>query len=110
MPRITVLPAGLTATVTSGELLFHAGRQAGAVMKASCFSCFCGTCVVKVSQGLPGLSEPSQDELEVLQRLRTEPQTHRLACCAKLIRGEVVIEQEDTDEIEPKSRGDQAVL
>ena len=52
MPKVTVLPADLSAEVASGELLLHAGEKAGVEMEAGCFNCSCGTCAVEVVSGM----------------------------------------------------------
>lgn len=92
MPRLTVLPANVTAEVASGELLLHAGERAGAEMEAGCFNCFCGTCVVEVLRGMDQLTPPSDEELEVLDQWNKDAGRWRLSCCARIQGpGEIVI-------------------
>jgi len=91
MPKITVLPANLSAEVEPGELLLKAGERTGAQMRFACGSCFCGTCVVEVVSGMDNLSAPTPAELDVLAQINKNPAQYRLACCTLLERGEVQI-------------------
>lgn len=93
MPRITILPADLSAEVPSGELLLEAGEKAGVEMEAGCFNCSCGTCVVEVVAGMENLEEPTPDELDVLDQWNRDPEKYRLACCVRILSGEAVIRQ-----------------
>ena len=91
MPKVTVLPANVSAEVEPGELLLEAGEKAGVEMEAGCFNCSCGTCVVEVVSGMENLSEPTPEELDVLDSWNKDPETHRLTCCVKVEKGDVVI-------------------
>jgi ferredoxin len=91
MPKVTVLPANVSAEVEPGELLLEAGEKAGVEMEAGCFNCSCGTCVVEVVSGMENLAEPTPEELDVLDAWNKDPETHRLTCCVKIEKGEVVI-------------------
>lgn len=93
MPKVTVLPANLTAEVPAGELLLDAGEKAGVEMEAGCFNCSCGTCVVEVVSGLENLETPTPEELDVLDQWNKDPEKYRLACCVRVKEGEVVIRQ-----------------
>lgn len=91
MPRITVLPANVSAEVPVGTLLLDAGEAAGVEMEAGCFNCSCGTCVVEIVSGLENLDEPTPEELDVLDQWNKDPEKFRLTCCVHLQRGEVAI-------------------
>lgn len=93
MPKITLLPAHATAEVEAGKLLLEAGEQAGVEMEAGCFDCACGTCVVEVVSGMENLGLPTPEELDVLDQWNRDPEKYRLACCVRLVRGEVVLRQ-----------------
>jgi ferredoxin len=93
MPKVTVLPGNVSAEVDSGELLLQAGEEAGVEMEAGCFNCSCGTCAVEVVSGMENLSEPTPEELEVLDQWNKDPEKVRLTCCVKVLHGEVVIKQ-----------------
>lgn len=91
MPKVTVLPANVSADVASGELLLDAGEKAGVEMEAGCFNCSCGTCVVEVVSGMANLEEPTPEEYDVLDQWNRDPEKYRLACCVRIKEGEVVI-------------------
>lgn len=97
MPKVTILPAEVSAVVQPGDSLLDAGEAAGVEMEAGCFNCSCGTCVVEVVRGLASLDPPGPEELEVLDQWNRDPEKHRLACTARLLPGdgEVVIRQLD---------------
>lgn len=92
MPKVTVLPANVSAEVEVGELLLDAGEKAGVEMEAGCFNCSCGTCVVEVVRGGEHLEEPTPEELDVLDQWSRDVEKYRLTCCVKVVgEGEVVI-------------------
>ena len=91
MPKVTVLPANVSAEVDSGELLLDAGEKAGVEMEAGCFNCSCGACAVDVVSGLENLAEPTPEELDVLDAWNKDPEKSRLTCCVKILKGDVVI-------------------
>ena len=93
MPKVTVLPANLSAEVEPGELLLEAGEKAGVEMEAGCFNCSCGTCVVEVVSGMENLAAPTDEELDVLDAWNKDPDKYRLACCTKVEKGDVTIRQ-----------------
>ncbi len=93
MPKVTVLPANVSAEVEPGVLLLDAGEKAGVEMEAGCFNCSCGTCVAEVVSGLENLEDPTPEELEVLDSWNRDPEKFRLTCCVKVKDGDVVIRQ-----------------
>lgn len=94
MPKVTVLPANLSAEVPAGELLLEAGEKAGVEMEAGCFNCSCGTCVVEVVNGMENLATPTDEELDVLDSWNKDPEKFRLACCVRVEKGgDVTIRQ-----------------
>jgi ferredoxin len=94
MPKITVLPANVSAEVEPGTLLLDAGEKAGVEMEAGCFNCSCGTCVARIHSGMENLSEPTPEELDVLDQWNKDPEKYRLTCCVKIEKGEVALEQQ----------------
>jgi ferredoxin len=93
MPKVTVLPANVSAEVPAGELLLEAGEKAGVEMEAGCFNCSCGTCVVEVISGMENLEEPTAEELDVLDSWSKDSDKYRLTCCVHVKEGEVIIKQ-----------------
>ncbi len=91
--QITILPQQATADVADGTLLLDAGEAAGVDMEAGCFNCSCGTCVAEVVSGGENLSEPTSEELDVLDQWNKDPEKYRLTCCVTLDRGSVTLRQ-----------------
>jgi len=91
MPKLTIQPHNVSADVESGETLLEAGEKAGVEMEAGCFNCSCGTCVAEVVSGMENLSEPSDEELDVLDQWNKDPDKYRLTCCVKILQGSVVL-------------------
>ncbi len=91
MPKVTVLPANLTAEVPPGETLLEAGEKAGVEMEAGCFNCSCGTCAVEVVSGMENLEPASDEELDVLDSWNKDPEKYRLTCVVKIKEGDVTI-------------------
>jgi ferredoxin len=91
MPRLTILPENASGEIAGGELLIEAGKKAGIEIEGGCFQCYCGTCVVEVVAGMANLSEPSPEEIEVLDGWGKDCQTYRLACSARILQGDVTI-------------------
>lgn len=94
MPKVTILPSGLSAEVPVATTLLEAGEQAGIEMEAGCFNCSCGTCVVAIDAGMENLEEATDEELNVLDQWNKDPEKYRLTCCVKILRGEVVMRLE----------------
>ena len=91
MPKVTILPANVSADVPEGTLLLDAGEEAGIEMEAGCFNCSCGTCSVEVVSGMENLEPPTDEELDVLDQWNKDPEKYRLTCCVKVLKGDVVI-------------------
>ncbi len=86
MTIIRFEPSGLEVEVNAPIALVEVtdANPAADVLYA-CLSASCGTCRVKVLEGRDALSEPEEDELEVLDLFDDDPATVRLCCQAKLI-------------------------
>jgi 2Fe-2S ferredoxin len=91
MPKVIVLPSNVSAEVAPGETILDAGEKAGVEMEAGCFNCSCGTCSVEIVSGMENLDEATPEELDVLDAWNKDPEKYRLACTAKIQKGEVVI-------------------
>lgn len=82
----------LTVTLTEGEILLQDLLRRGAALAHDCGGKLaCATCVVVVREGREGLSEPTDDELDMLDRAGAAEEGARLACQATGS-GEVVVE------------------
>jgi ferredoxin len=91
MPRLTILPENASVEIAAGESLVEAGKKAGVEIEAGCYQCYCGACAVEVVAGIAHLSEPSPEELDVLDGWGKDCQTYRLACSARILKGDVTI-------------------
>lgn len=81
----------LTVTLTGGETLLHAVLESGVSLAHECGGKLaCATCCVVISEGRNALSEPSVDELDMLDRAGATADGARLACQASGF-GEVVL-------------------
>jgi ferredoxin len=92
MARLTLESHGKSAEVPDGvHTLLQAGEKAGVDMEFGCRDCSCGTCVVEVVRGMENLSPPTDQEIDVLDTWNRDPEKFRLACCTRLMKGEVVV-------------------
>ncbi len=98
MPKVTILPAGLTVEVPGGTTLLQASTKAGARHGSACGGvCACSTCHVRVTRGLGSLSEASEREQDSLDKAFDVRPTSRLGCQAR------VGDEDVTFEITPES-------
>lgn len=96
MARVTIEPPGKTAEVPDGaHTILEAGEKAGVDMEFGCRDCTCGTCVVEVVKGMENLSPLTDQEIDVLDAWNRDPEKIRLACCVKVLKGEVVVRKLD---------------
>ncbi len=91
MPKVTILPANVSAEVEPGTLLLDAGEEAGVEMEAGCFNCSCGTCAAEVVSGMENLEPATDEELDVLDQWNKDPEKYRLTCCVHVLKGDVTL-------------------
>jgi len=89
--KITVLPENKQAEIEPGEYIIDASYTAGVILNSACLKCSCGTCAVEVVSGGENLEPLTEKEKAVLEKRGKNPQQYRLACCVKILKGEVVI-------------------
>lgn len=89
--KITVLPENKSAEFTAGEFILDASSLAGVTLDSGCLNCSCGTCAVEILSGEENLEPMTDKEREVLLERGRTPGKYRLACCVKILKGEVVI-------------------
>jgi molecular chaperone HscA len=93
MPKVTILPDARTVEVTEGTSLLEASQQAGALHGSACGGvCACSTCHVWVSKGLASLSDPTERELDILDKAFGVRSSSRLGCQACVGTQDVVFE------------------
>ncbi len=80
----------LLVEAPEGTDLRAIAEASGADVTFGCGSGSCGTCRVRVAEGLEHCSEPSSEEKDFLQTLQAPPD-HRLACQVK-VNGNLEIE------------------
>jgi ferredoxin len=80
----------LLVEAPAGAELMEIAQASGADVTFGCGSGSCGTCRVRIAQGLDHCSAPSPEERDFLQGLEAPPD-HRLACQVK-VQGDVEVE------------------
>ena len=86
MPTVVFEPTkgpSVTAEAPNGGAIADLCDAHDAPIPFSCRSASCGTCRVEVVQGMELLTEPEDEELDILDMFQA-PKTHRLACCAQM--------------------------
>ena len=91
MPRVRFVDHNLEVEVPVGTSLLDAARQVGAPEGSACGGvCACSTCHVYVQAGAELLSDPEEDEEDILDKAFDVQMTSRLGCQAKLQRDGLV--------------------
>lgn len=88
MATVRFEPAGVeVGGVTPGTRLVDVtDEHPESEVPYSCRSASCGTCRVAVVEGGEGLSDPEEDELDVLEIFGDDPKRVRLCCQIRLER------------------------
>jgi iron-sulfur cluster assembly accessory protein len=87
----------LTVTLSEGDILLHGLLKGGAAIAHDCGGKLaCATCCVVVREGGEALSQPSDDELDMLDRAGVAQDGARLACQVTGS-GEVVVDIRRSD-------------
>jgi ferredoxin len=93
MPSLVVLPpsgAEISVDMPAGGALADACDKHDLPIPFSCRSASCGTCRIDILDGMNLLSDPEDEELDILDMF-SAPKNQRLACCAKAKPGPGVI-------------------
>ena len=99
MAQVLFKPASVEISVEPGSRLIDVSdRHPEAKVPYSCRSASCGTCRVRVLEGMDALSVAEDDELEVLEAFGSEDNV-RLCCQLKLVQfsDRVVLEVVDPE-------------
>ena len=92
MPRITFLPAGLTADCSDGETVFEVGRRSGIAIETACVGkASCGLCRIRILAGEEHLSPQNDDERKHLGNVYFINKV-RLSCQSIVRGGDVTVE------------------
>lgn len=100
MPKVTFEPGGTTVTVEPSTKILAAATRNKVRIRFGCASCRCGTCGIKVAGGT--LSPMKDDEKALLTRMALETDgSIRLACQARIVDGETVVDLDFQDTYSP---------
>lgn len=80
----------VTITVPAGTRVIEISDKLNSGIIYGCREGDCGTCLMKVVEGMENLSEPSALETRVLKEHFVGPDA-RLACQAQVLGGEIVV-------------------
>ena len=93
MPKVTFQPEGIAVEVPPGTTILEAGLRGGARLGHACGGkCACSTCHVYVRAGADSLSEPKDNEEDVLDKAFDVRPSSRLGCQTRLGDQDVVVE------------------
>lgn len=102
MVKIFFTPDGKSIEVDKGTKLLVAGRKAQTQIRFGCASCRCGTCGVRVDTKNGELSPLKPEERDLLTKMALPVDgTIRLACQARAVFGEVVIDLNFQNQYDP---------
>ncbi|MBC7659634.1 MAG: (2Fe-2S)-binding protein [Chitinophagaceae bacterium] len=92
MPRIEFRPDIRSAEVDEKTKVLLSARKAGVTIRFACASCRCGTCAIRIVDGVMNLSPMKVDETKLLGQLKL-PQdgSIRLACQSRIM-GDCVVD------------------
>jgi ferredoxin, 2Fe-2S len=93
MPKVTFLPIQKTYDARAGESLLDVAISNDIPIQHACGGfCACTTCHVKVKAGAENLSAREDDEIERIEFVTDLQPESRLACQARVERGDVTVE------------------
>lgn len=92
MPKanVTFEDINVTVTVPAGTRLIEISEKVGAGITYGCREGECGTCMMKIVAGMENMTDRSVLEDKVLQE-NMAGRSHRLACQAQVLGGDVVV-------------------
>ncbi|HPE71950.1 (2Fe-2S)-binding protein [Candidatus Competibacter phosphatis] len=88
--QLSFADIGVTITVPAGTRVIEISDKLNSGIVYGCREGDCGTCLMKVTQGMENLSEPSALEAKILKEHFAGRDT-RLACQAQVLGGEIVV-------------------
>ncbi|MHC4983769.1 MAG: 2Fe-2S iron-sulfur cluster-binding protein [Planctomycetota bacterium] len=99
--KVTFEPRGVTVEVDIDDLPDSRHGRRGSILDVALANgveiehncggvCVCGTCHVIVEEGMEGLSEAAEDELDVIAEVPGNTLSSRLACQA-VVKGDVTV-------------------
>lgn len=91
MAKVTFDMDDVDFEVPVGEKLVDVARKAGSSVPFGCTNGICGTCIVRVTEGMSNLSEQDADEAMTLEMFGADEPEHRLACQC-VVKGDVTLD------------------
>ncbi|QQS55698.1 MAG: (2Fe-2S)-binding protein [Candidatus Competibacteraceae bacterium] len=88
--QLSFADIGVTVTVPAGTRIIEISDKLNSGIVYGCREGDCGTCLMKVTQGMENLSEPSALEAKILKEHFASRDT-RVACQAQALGGEIVV-------------------
>jgi 2Fe-2S ferredoxin len=89
----------IEADVPAGTSILEAAKKSGAPEGDRCGGvCACSTCHVYVRKGMDALTEPEDEELDILEKAFDPRPSSRLGCQAKIESDDAELEVEITTE------------
>ncbi len=88
--QLTFADIGVTVTVPAGSRVIEISEKVNSGIVYGCREGDCGTCLMKVVQGMEHLTEPSALESRLLKE-HFAGADFRLACQAQVLGGEIVV-------------------
>ena len=88
--QLSFADIGVTITVPAGTRVIEISDKLNSGIVYGCREGDCGTCLMKVTQGMENLSEPSALEAKILKEHFAGRDT-RLACQSQALGGEIVV-------------------
>ncbi len=94
MPIISFFPEGHAVEINSNSPLTELGDMQQEILFFGCRAGACGTCAIKVHQGMESLTEKNSKEEKLLEMMAVNAPDHRLACQCRVM-GDVTIQPLD---------------
>jgi len=91
MFKVKFSNTGDVAEIEEGNDLMDVTREKSRPIAYGCENGMCGTCIVKVTEGMENLSKLDDQESQTLDVMGMNDGEHRLACKCK-VNGDVTIE------------------
>lgn len=80
MPKVIFLDTGESGEIAAGACLKDVIKEKGWPVAFGCEDGVCGTCIVKVEEGMKNLSPAGERENQTLDMMGMKDGAHRLAC------------------------------
>ncbi len=96
MPTVIFQPSNLQIEVAPDTKILVAATKIKAPIRYGCAACSCGTCAVRISGNLNSVS--SKEEAMLIRLGHVQDGTIRMACQARVLEGECVVDLSFQDE------------